>query len=803
MSAAEPVIPQQQQQQPAEHTLSDSFASSGSDWNLLGDLMIDLSSADQQQPPPPPALKMPATEAPAAPSETPALGPKPEPAAQPDKSLKMKIKRKSKHEEKHEIVAAEAPPARDDSAGPNAKKARVDKADNGKKKTATQPGSQQARRDASVNTATVGTSVEPDQLGPCDTGTNISLDGIVWLETTTGLLVVNVTWRGRTYVGTLLDSSQHEFAPPCPKDYVPPMETSSSRNARGRGKRRPPGCGGGNGGGGSSGVNGVARGSRRLGRQLPLSSRGSDESDEGSRQDGKEDGSKSQSPPAQLPGDAQQQQSGDDAQLPDQPHIKCPELGCDKRFSQLQALKWHTIRHHGELRPSLACAADLLQAEQLREIKSLDGSSVFKVPQQRIAAQQQQPPPVAAARTSPSKTVTVSKTCPVPTAAGQAKPVKEDKAAPPAQGPFKPIQPKPELLEAAAAEPAPLVNGAVTDFAKKKKQRRSPERPPALAPKMAPTGSGQRAKCSRRSDPVSPAYSDISDEGSAPLLEKEEPPASPPPPPPPPPSAAQPLTSLTPQLKTSAAPPAAIVSPLPQSHRPRLPASPTVASKPAAAHHATPRGSPNAPQKPSLGHSPSEDTAKQAEERRQILAENSDIREQQQQQQQQQHQLKEPPRTPQLQSPSSCRPSSRQSVPPPPISAASAFMGALAPPPPFPAGPPGGFPDYRLLGRGFDCGQFMSPFLHDKASMEALGYARSPFIMQQQLQQQQQQQQQHKIHELAAGSVSPGPAKPRRRTACRITELRRRRLHRRLSSRRCRRTAWARRSTGPAWWSPS
>lgn len=31
---------------------------------------------------------------------------------------------------------------------------------------------------------------------------------------TSGVLVVNVTWRKRTYVGTLLDCTKHDWAPP-------------------------------------------------------------------------------------------------------------------------------------------------------------------------------------------------------------------------------------------------------------------------------------------------------------------------------------------------------------------------------------------------------------------------------------------------------------------------------------------------------------------------------------------------------------------------------------------------------------
>ena len=37
-----------------------------------------------------------------------------------------------------------------------------------------------------TNSAEMSTAVEPDLLGPCDPGTAINLDGIVWLETGTG-----------------------------------------------------------------------------------------------------------------------------------------------------------------------------------------------------------------------------------------------------------------------------------------------------------------------------------------------------------------------------------------------------------------------------------------------------------------------------------------------------------------------------------------------------------------------------------------------------------------------------------------
>lgn len=55
--------------------------------------------------------------------------------------------------------------------------------------------------DVCVGTS-VGTITEPDCLGPCEPGTSVTLEGIVWHETEGGVLVVNVTWRGKTYVGT-------------------------------------------------------------------------------------------------------------------------------------------------------------------------------------------------------------------------------------------------------------------------------------------------------------------------------------------------------------------------------------------------------------------------------------------------------------------------------------------------------------------------------------------------------------------------------------------------------------------------
>ncbi|XP_059224792.1 uncharacterized protein LOC106092016 isoform X4 [Stomoxys calcitrans] len=81
----------------------------------------------------------------------------------------------------------------------------------------------------------VGTITEPDCLGPCEPGTSVTLEGIVWHETEGGVLVVNVTWRGKTYVGTLLDCTRHDWAPPRFCDS--PSDELDSRTPKGRAKR--------------------------------------------------------------------------------------------------------------------------------------------------------------------------------------------------------------------------------------------------------------------------------------------------------------------------------------------------------------------------------------------------------------------------------------------------------------------------------------------------------------------------------------------------------------------------------------
>ncbi|PAA79269.1 hypothetical protein BOX15_Mlig021485g1 [Macrostomum lignano] len=682
---------------PSGTTASDSF----SNWDLLGDLMIDLGGgntgpADQGP------LKMQNSSA----SEN--LAPATKPDSDKGLVLKMKIKRKSKNEEKHEIVTPDmekyrllsAPSVKleeaDSSAthAPAAKKSRPDKSSGRHASASSSTGhsgsGSSGKRDAWANTATVGTGIEPDCLGPCDSGTSVSLDGLVWLETDTGVLVVNVTWRGRTYVGTLLDSSRHDFAPPCSA----PGASTSAAGANNCSSSNPedPESSNSNGAGsrwcqqqlngqhqhhhhhhslayqhaqhhGGRGRGNRRRGGRPLARQLPLANGSSAGSNGGGG--------------------------------PELPHIRCPEPGCDKRFAQLQALKWHSINQHSQQRQQQQPQDS--PSGSLREEKSLDGSSVFKVPQQQAVSKPQ----------SAAGVVTVSRTCPVPY------------GPPPQAGSagFKAIQTKP-------------------------------------------------GKAGRRSaDPVSPAYSDISDEGGAPVLEREDEQQQQ--------HKDQQQQQQQPLARSLSANEAIRAKSLPPTQHQARPPSASAASAAVAATSAVATQPPRtpstssttssghgAPPKPSLGHSPSDG----ADARPKATA---------------------PPQQP---PPPSQAPSSAPAVAPSAVSAAGRPPSMFQPSPqrrPSQPSPSASSPRFgqqhqqhpgaaaaaaAAMAAGFDPYRMSSyqhlPGLEALSQYAAAAAAMSSGRQQQQQQQQQPQhpqlhhQQQHKIHELGRKAASPKASPP-------------------------------------------
>ncbi|UJR26233.1 hypothetical protein I4U23_007576 [Adineta vaga] len=65
---------------------------------------------------------------------------------------------------------------------------------------------------------------DESSFGSCEPGTNVVLEGIVWNETDKGVLVVNITWRGKTYVGALLNTTEQNWAPPRYKSDVRPTK---------------------------------------------------------------------------------------------------------------------------------------------------------------------------------------------------------------------------------------------------------------------------------------------------------------------------------------------------------------------------------------------------------------------------------------------------------------------------------------------------------------------------------------------------------------------------------------------------
>ncbi len=57
---------------------------------------------------------------------------------------------------------------------------------------------------ASGKARSTGCVTDTEDLATVEPGTNVLLEGIIWNETTKGVLILNVNWRGRSYCGTLV-----------------------------------------------------------------------------------------------------------------------------------------------------------------------------------------------------------------------------------------------------------------------------------------------------------------------------------------------------------------------------------------------------------------------------------------------------------------------------------------------------------------------------------------------------------------------------------------------------------------------
>ena len=67
--------------------------------------------------------------------------------------------------------------------------------------------------DKNKKSRSIGVSTDSQDINLCEPGTNILLEGIVWNETNKGVLILNVTWRGKTFVGSLIDTNKVGWAP--------------------------------------------------------------------------------------------------------------------------------------------------------------------------------------------------------------------------------------------------------------------------------------------------------------------------------------------------------------------------------------------------------------------------------------------------------------------------------------------------------------------------------------------------------------------------------------------------------------
>jgi len=241
------------------------------------------------------------------------------------------------------------------------------------------------------------TLTEPENLGPCEPGTSVNLEGIVWHETDSGVLVVNITWRGKTYVGTLLDCTRHtnQWSAPrftdspepgskgrakrnrnslTPADLEPRKNLRSSK-AKGKGKKAQN-----NGSSGSDEFNFPAPSSpakdsgKRKSRpddseENKKRKRTGSESDEASGDAG-DDGDQSDDAPADT---VAPRRDPKPPQTYSYKMLECPRKDCSKQYKQDDGLRWHLSHSHPEFidnNGDIKDAATVEKEEQERRRKA-------------------------------------------------------------------------------------------------------------------------------------------------------------------------------------------------------------------------------------------------------------------------------------------------------------------------------------------------------------------------------------------------------------------------------------------------
>ncbi|CAG5134910.1 unnamed protein product [Candidula unifasciata] len=207
---------------------------------------------------------------------------------------------------------------------------------------------QTQKRSVGVDVRSIGVLTEPESLGPCEPGTQVGLEGIVWKETDNGLLVVNVTWRGKTYVGTLMDATRYAWAPPRPNGCDSPVSDFDTRTPKGRGKRN---------------CRTSVQTNEKLpeGRRLRKGRRGTVNSSSSNftapPSPAKSDVScssslKRRNKPNDMDGDKAKKSrpcshgaTGAESPTPDG-YIVCPEPNCQKKYKHMNGLRYHRTHAH-------------------------------------------------------------------------------------------------------------------------------------------------------------------------------------------------------------------------------------------------------------------------------------------------------------------------------------------------------------------------------------------------------------------------------------------------------------------------
>ncbi|KAK9497852.1 hypothetical protein O3M35_003764 [Rhynocoris fuscipes] len=387
--------------------------------------------------------------------------------------------------------------------------------------------------DVCVGTS-VGTITEPDCLGPCEPGTSVTLEGIVWHETE-GVLVVNVTWRGKTYVGTLLDCTRHDWAPPRFCDS--PTSDMDARTPKGRGKRGRSAANSGTSDlsnftetrssvhsklRSQNAAGGKGRRGPGAGSPTPFATP-KVESSQGKRKTKTHEeepnpkrkvaSSTSANTGAQIsvpPSPAPVVSSQSTSPLPPPTLLECPEPNCSKKYKHINGLKYHQSHAHGSPDDEDTKESVTSEEEETPEIKKEEPPEIAP-PIIPVAV----PPPVVVREEPEPPEEELSLRVPTPPS-----PVIQEEPAP--QPPVLTKVPQFKVKPASALmpeekKPVPASPTKTQPPSHKKKSRKSPSASPHPTTPLEPPALGLETS---RDDVQSPAYSDISDD-AAPLLEAE------------------------------------------------------------------------------------------------------------------------------------------------------------------------------------------------------------------------------------------------------------------------------------------